>query len=435
MTASKSPADGAAAVASGKRGLRIGAINYHIEVKAALSLTVDGLAFRVTVSGLTGAITNAHFHEAPLGDGGGVVRGIMEDFEGNTASGIWTAADAQPLTDHMAHDRRLIAPDYRGRGRSDHAPDWSSYTVEVELADAIALLDRLGIDRVVLIGTSRGGLIAMALAVLYRDRLAGVLLNDIGPVLEPAGLLRIRRYLGKPLRFTTWRGAVAALKRDNPGFESLSEAEWLAFAHRLYRDEGGRPVLDYDPDLRRSFPTAARIVAGAVPPMWELMAALEGLPVAALRGEHSDLLSPETHARMGEMVPGLDAVTVANCGHAPFLDEPESVPPKAHIHTESKLAWVNLADGLADLLVIEIDHPGYQHRTPCSEATRASLATRAQVLRKRCHSGRSTATATRYPGSRTSCTTRRGRRGSPRGRRRPARDGLGSRGRGGRAPS
>ncbi|HUE46801.1 MAG TPA: alpha/beta hydrolase [Aestuariivirgaceae bacterium] len=232
--------------------------------------------------------------------------------------------DAQPLAEQIASDRRVIAPDYRGRGRSAYAPDWSSYTVEVELADAIALLDRLGVGKVVLIGTSRGGLIAMLMAALHRDRLAGVLLNDIGPVLEPAGLLRIRQYLGRPLRFTTWRGAVAALKRINPGLESLSEAEWLAFARRVYRDEGGRPVLDYDPNLRRSFPTPAKIAAGAVPPMWELMAPLEGLPVATLRGEHSDLLSPQTLARMAENVPGLDAVTVANRGHAPFLDESES---------------------------------------------------------------------------------------------------------------
>ena len=238
--------------------------------------------------------------------------------------------DAQLVAEQIA-DRRVIAPDYRGRGRSAYAPDWSSYTVEVELADAIALLDLLGIARVVLIGTSRGGLIAMLMAAMHRDRLAGVLLNDIGPVLEPAGLLRIRRYLGKPLRFTTWRGAVAALKRDNRGFESLSEAEWLAFAHRLYRDEGGRPVLDYDPNLRRSFPTPARIAAGAVPPMWELMVPLEGLPVVALRGEHSDLLSPATHARMAEAVPDLDAVTVANRGHAPFLDEPESLAAIARL--------------------------------------------------------------------------------------------------------
>jgi pimeloyl-ACP methyl ester carboxylesterase len=233
--------------------------------------------------------------------------------------------DAHPVADRIAAGRRVVAPDYRGRGRSAYATDWRSYRVEVELADAMALLDTLGIGKVVVLGTSRGGLIAMLIAALHRERLAGVLLNDIGPVLEPDGLLRIRSYLGRPLRVTTWRGAVAALKRTNPGFESLDEAQWLAFARRLYRDEGCRPVLDYDPKLRRSFPTPAQIAAGAAPPLWDLLAGLDGLPVAALRGEHSDLLSPATHARMAKAVAGLDAVTVRERGHAPFLDEPESI--------------------------------------------------------------------------------------------------------------
>lgn len=233
--------------------------------------------------------------------------------------------DAHSVAERLAGRRRVIAPDYRGRGRSDHAPDWSSYRIDVEMADAILLLDTLGLDRVVVIGTSRGGLIAMLMAALHRDRLGGVLLNDIGPVLEPAGLLRIRQYLGRRPRFTTWPGAVAALQRANPGFGSLSGAEWLAFARRVYRDEAGRPVLDYDPALRRAFPTPGAIAAGAVAPMWDLQAALDGLPVAALRGEHSDLLSPQTHERMAELVGGLDAVTVPDRGHAPFLDEPASL--------------------------------------------------------------------------------------------------------------
>ena len=232
--------------------------------------------------------------------------------------------DAHVVGDRIGHGRRVVAPDYRGRGRSAYATDWATYRVDVELADAIALLDTLGLDKVAVIGTSRGGLVAMLMAAQHRHRLAGVLLNDIGPVLEPTGLLRIRRYLGKPLRFTTWPGAVAALKRTNPGFESLNEAQWLAFAHRVWRDEDGRPMLDYDSNLRRTFPTPAQILAGAAPPLWELMAALDGLPAAALRGEHSDLLSPATLARMAETIDGLDAVTVKDRGHAPFLDEPES---------------------------------------------------------------------------------------------------------------
>ncbi len=234
--------------------------------------------------------------------------------------------DAHPLAERLGRQRRLIAPDYRGRGRSDYAPDWSTYRVDVEMADAIMLLDRLGVDQVVVIGTSRGGLIAMLMAATHRHRLAGVLLNDIGPALEPAGLLRIRRYLGKALRFTTWRGAVAALKRTNLGFERLSDGQWLAFARRVFRDEGGRPALDYDRNLRRTFPTPRQIAAGtAAPPLWDFFAALNGLPVAALRGEHSDLLSAATLARMAEVAEGLDAVTVKDRGHAPFLDEPESL--------------------------------------------------------------------------------------------------------------
>jgi pimeloyl-ACP methyl ester carboxylesterase len=233
--------------------------------------------------------------------------------------------DAHLVAERIGASRRVIAPDYRGRGRSAYAADWSSYRVEVELADAVVLLDMLGLDKVVVIGTSRGGLIAMLMAALHRDRLAGVLLNDVGPALEPAGLLRISRYLGKPLRFTTWRGAVAALKRTNPGLESLSDAEWLAFARRVFRDEGGRPVLDYDRNLRRAFPRPRQIAAAAIAPNWELFASLDGLPLAALRGEHSDLLGPATLARMVELVDGLDAVTVKDRGHAPFLDEPESL--------------------------------------------------------------------------------------------------------------
>jgi len=230
--------------------------------------------------------------------------------------------DAHPVAERIGQTRRLIAPDYRGRGQSAYAQDWSSYRVEVELADAIALLDAVEVDKAVVIGTSRGGLIAMLMANLHRDRMAGVLLNDIGPVLEPAGLLRIRRYLGKPLRAVTWRGAVAALKRTNPGFESLDEAQWLGFARRVYRDDNGRPALDYDTNLALAFPIRAEIKAGAA--LWDLLAAFEGLSAAALRGEHSDLLSPATHIRMARLVKGLDAVTVANRGHAPFLDEPDS---------------------------------------------------------------------------------------------------------------
>lgn len=232
--------------------------------------------------------------------------------------------DAHPLAQRLSAERRVIAPDYRGRGLSQHAGDWSTYRIDVEMADAVSLLDLLDLELVVLIGTSRGGLIGMLMAASHRDRLAGLLLNDIGPVLEPQGLVRIRSYLGRKPRFVTWKGAVAALQRTNPGFDLTAE-QWLAFATRLFRDQAGRPTLDYDPNLRRMFPSCKQIEAGAVKPMWDLFAALRGIPATALRGEHSDLLSPETFARMATEVKGLDAATVRGRGHAPFLDEPESL--------------------------------------------------------------------------------------------------------------
>lgn len=234
------------------------------------------------------------------------------------------ARDFHDLAVRLQDSRRVIASDYRGRGRSDHAKDWSTYRVDVEMADALLLLDTLGIDRVVLVGTSRGGLIAMAMGAANRSRLAGVLLNDIGPRLEREGLKRIAGYLGQPPAGTTWADAVRGLKASQMGFESLSDAEWMAFARRIYRDDNGRPALDYDPALALTFPKEPEL-SGPLPELWEIFDSLTGLPVTVLRGEHSDLLGEETLAEMARRHPGLDAVTVPGRGHAPFLDESESI--------------------------------------------------------------------------------------------------------------
>jgi pimeloyl-ACP methyl ester carboxylesterase len=233
--------------------------------------------------------------------------------------------DAHAVAVRLCEARRVLAPDYRGRGRSAYAQDWTTYRPDVELEDAIALLDRLGIERSVVFGTSRGGIVAMLMASRHKSRMAGVLLNDIGPELERAGLLRIRGYLGKAPHGENWEDTVAELKRSQSGFETLSESEWLAFAHRLYRDEPGRPALDYDPNLARAFPSEEQIEQGASAELWTLFEHLSGLPATVVRGERSDLLSEETVARMLAALPGLDAVTVPGRGHAPFLDEPESV--------------------------------------------------------------------------------------------------------------
>ncbi|MGE0212346.1 MAG: alpha/beta fold hydrolase [Parvibaculaceae bacterium] len=235
-----------------------------------------------------------------------------------------SSKDFHDLATRFGRERRVIAPDYRGRGRSAHATDWTSYRVDVELSDAILLLDTLGVSQVAVVGTSRGGLIAMAMATTHKTRLAGVLLNDIGPRLEPEGLKRIAGYLGQPPAGTSWEDAVRGLKGTQAGFESLSEEEWAAFARRIYRDADGRPALDYDPALAKTFPRKEEL-SGPLPELWDAFDALAGLPVTVLRGALSDLLSQRTVAEMAARMPGLDAVTVSGRGHAPFLNEPESL--------------------------------------------------------------------------------------------------------------
>jgi pimeloyl-ACP methyl ester carboxylesterase len=232
--------------------------------------------------------------------------------------------DFEPLIAQAGGRRRFIAMDYRGRGRSQYASDPKTYRVDIEADDALALLGHLGIARAAIIGTSRGGLLAMTLAASAPDKVAGVLFNDIGPVIDKAGLLRIRSYLGKAPHFGSWSEAVDALKRTHAGFD-LSDGEWLAYAHRVYREEDGLPRIDYDPRLGETFPSAEEIEKAALPDLWPLFDLLKPLPCAVLRGEHSDLLSEATVTEMARRHGNLIVETVKNRGHVPFLDEPESL--------------------------------------------------------------------------------------------------------------
>jgi hypothetical protein len=161
----------------------------------------------------------------------------------------------------------------------------------------------------------------MLMAAFFHDRLAGLFLNDVGPELDSAGLLRIRSYLGVQGEFTSWEMAVANLKSTNIGFESLTADEWQAFAHRVFKPVNGLPRIDYDPALLHTFPSVEDITAGRVANLWELFGKIGDLPVSVVRGEHSDLLSAATVAAMKLQNAGLDAVTIPQRGHAPFLDE------------------------------------------------------------------------------------------------------------------
>ena len=244
--------------------------------------------------------------------------------------------DFETIAPWLAQTRRVITPDFRGRGLSQYASDPASYRPDIELVDTIALLDFLKVDRVVVVGTSRGGIVGMLMAAFFHDRLAGLFLNDVGPELDSAGLLRIRSYLGVQSEFTSWEEAIATLKSNNSGFESLTNDEWQAFAQRVFKPVNGVPRIDYDPALLQTFPSVEDITAGRVANLWEFFGKIGGLPVSVVRGEHSDLLSAATVAAMKLQNAGLDAITIPQRGHAPFLDE---APAK-----DAVVRWLALVD-------------------------------------------------------------------------------------------
>ncbi|GAB4382539.1 alpha/beta fold hydrolase [Albidovulum sp.] len=230
------------------------------------------------------------------------------------------SADFDFMAPHLA-GFRLIRPDYRGRGASD----WTgaaSYTVAREAQDALALLDHLGIDRAAILGTSRGGIIGMFLAATAHDRLLGLCLNDVGPVIERAGLARIMDYVGRNPAARTIEAAAARLPASMPGFANVGPGRWRDFAERLYRETPQGLVNRYDPALRESFLAA---FSGPPADLWPLFDACAGLPVALIRGAGSDLLSAQAAADMRARRPDMTFAEVPDRAHVPFLDEPEAL--------------------------------------------------------------------------------------------------------------
>lgn len=227
--------------------------------------------------------------------------------------------DFAPFAADWSRTRRVIATDQRGRGLSDRDPDPDNYHPGTYARDMVALLDHLDLARVVLVGTSLGGLMATIICATVPNRVAGVVINDVGPELDQSGLARIRGYVGTGAPVTNWAEAEAETRRLNAhAFPDYSDAEWAAFTRVLYRENAeGVPVLDYDPAIARAFATSA-----APPDLWPLFEGLARFPTLAIRGALSDLLSAETFAAMAARIPGLRQVEVPNRGHAPDLTEP-----------------------------------------------------------------------------------------------------------------
>lgn len=240
------------------------------------------------------------------------------------------ARDFADLAAQLAGDWRVICPDMRGRGDSDYARDPMTYNPAQYVEDVEALLDAEGISRFVAIGTSLGGLMTMMLAPRDPARIAAAVLNDVGPEIEPAGLARIREYVGQGRSHETWVHAARALQEANsdvyPGF---GLPDWLRLAKRcMVIGSGKRIVFDYDMNIAEAFEAAegpALPAEAQNAAMWALFDSLAVRPLLVLRGAHSDILSADVAARMAARAPTVELVTIAGVGHAPTLDEPEAI--------------------------------------------------------------------------------------------------------------
>jgi pimeloyl-ACP methyl ester carboxylesterase len=234
------------------------------------------------------------------------------------------ARDFEDLAAHLAGKWRVLCPEMRGRGDSDYAKDPMTYQPLQYVQDVEALLAQEGINRFVAVGTSLGGLLTILLSIGKPDRIAAAVLNDIGPEVSADGLERIRGYVGQGRNFETWMHAARALQESSGDvYPDWEITDWLRYAKRIMAlGTGGRIAFDYDMKIAEPF-EAPR---GATPQvdMWPMFDALAAQPLLVLRGETSDILGADVAARMAQR-PGVELVTLPRIGHAPTLDEPESV--------------------------------------------------------------------------------------------------------------
>jgi pimeloyl-ACP methyl ester carboxylesterase len=237
-----------------------------------------------------------------------------------------TTADFHELATALASDseapRRVLSLDYRGRGLSDYDPSPANYNLAVELKDLQTVLDGVGIKRAVFIGTSRGGLLTMLLAMVRPASIAGAVLNDIGPVIEPAGLARIKSYVGKMRQPVSFEHAGDLLRElFDAQFPKLTARDWLASAHASFKLEHGQFVPTHDVALAKNLGDLD--LSKPQPHLWDAFAALASVPLLAVRGANTDLLSEQTMTEMQARHPGMHRIDVPEQGHPPILSGTE----------------------------------------------------------------------------------------------------------------
>ncbi len=228
--------------------------------------------------------------------------------------------DFEPVVDHYASRCRVVRMDFRGRGASGYSAP-ATYTPMREAEDVVALLDHLGIKRACVLGTSRGGLVALMLAVIAPERLSGVIFNDIGPDIMAEGLANIMEYIGRPPPYASLAEAAAAMPQVYEGvFCNVSATQWADFTRRIWREQDGALHLRYDAGLRDAV-APAFAPDFQTPDLWPLFDALQSVPLGLIRGAQSDILSAETAAEMRRRRPDMVYAELGDRGHVPFLDE------------------------------------------------------------------------------------------------------------------
>lgn len=231
--------------------------------------------------------------------------------------------DFEDLAEYLSDRRRVITTDFRGRGFSDYDENWENYHPPTYVQDTWTLLDHLGIDKIIVVGTSLGGLCAMVMAQTQGHRLAGVVMNDIGPEINPAGIARIQEYTGRIPPVESWDDAINQARTIyGEWLPGLSDDDWQKMARRAYReDDNGIPRLDMDANIGE----AVRKVGPQKGDPWALFDALADKPVTLLWGVMSDILTKDIVDKMTDRKPDLEVVGVPNRGHVPLLDEPECI--------------------------------------------------------------------------------------------------------------
>ncbi|HTO32249.1 MAG TPA: alpha/beta hydrolase [Pararhizobium sp.] len=231
---------------------------------------------------------------------------------------------ALQLSTQAERPRRVVTFDYRGRGRSEWDADTGRYALSVEADDVLTGCAALDVQQAIFIGTSRGGLITHLLAAMRPAILRGVILNDIGPVIEIAGLLQIRLYLEARPVLHSWEDAVDNLQRvHGPAFPALDPSDWTDMAHAIFTEKDGMIVADFDPSLIE--PLRSLDENAQIPDIWSLYEGLKPIPLMTIRGENSPILSEATFIEMKARHPGMKTVTAAGQGHAPLLHGPKLV--------------------------------------------------------------------------------------------------------------